>query len=273
MDIVYEDIGFEDLTTQALIPPDFHIKGKIIAKEDGIVAGIDLASAIFNEFSIKSFHKKSDGERVSAGETVMEIDGQARSILMVERTVLNFLMRLSGIATVTQKMLKMIRKVNPEITLAGTRKTTPGLQFLEKQAIRVGGGDTHRYRLDSCVLIKDNHLVLVGNVEEAVKRARSYASFTTKIEVEADTKKQALEAVNAGADILMLDNMDIDQVVDVLSSLKSLNLRSNVIVEVSGGITFDNIVDYAKTGVDVISTGYITHSVTSLNMSLEINEQ
>jgi len=165
----------------------------------------------------------------------------------------------------------MIREVNPAIIVAGTRKTTPGLQFFEKNAVRVGGGDTHRYRLDDEVLIKDNHLALVGSVKEAVQRARKHASFTKKIEVEAETLDQAVEAAQVGADIVLLDNMSPKGVEIVLSALKDKGLRDKVLVEVSGGINPDNILLYAKLEVDVISTGYITHSAPSLDLSLEVD--
>jgi len=269
--LVYEDIGFEDLTTQALIPPSMIIRGRIVAQEEGVVAGLELASTIFREFSIQTSLKKQDGDWVAPWEVLMEVEGEARSILSVERTALNLLMRMSGIATLTHRIIEMVREVNPTVIIAGTRKTTPGLQFFEKDAIRVGGGDTHRYRLDDAVLIKDNHLALVGSVTEAVERARKHASFTKKIEVEADTLDQALQAAQAGADIVLLDNMSPDQIRTVLSLLKDGGLRDKVLVEASGGINPDNIMAYAKLEVDVISTGYITHSARSLNLNLELD--
>ena len=198
-------MGFEYLTTQSLIPSSMRVKGRILAREEGVVAGLDLALSIFKEFSVQTFLKKQDGDRIAPQDVLMEFEGEARSILSVERTVLNLLMRMSGIATLTDRIIRVVREVNPTIIVAGTRKTTPGLQFYEKSAIRVGGGDTHRYRLDDQVLIKDNHLALVGSVTEAVERARKHASFTKKIEVEADTLDQAFEAAQAGADIVLLD--------------------------------------------------------------------
>lgn len=269
--LVYEDMGFEDLTTQALIPSSMRVKGRILAREEGVVAGLDLALSIFKEFSVQTFLKKQDGDRIAPQDVLMEFEGEARSILSVERTVLNLLMRMSGIATLTDRIIRVVREVNPTIIVAGTRKTTPGLQFYEKSAIRVGGGDTHRYRLDDQVLIKDNHLALVGSVTEAVERARKHASFTKKIEVEADTLDQAFEAAQAGADIVLLDNMSPELVETVLSALKDNNLRDKVLVEVSGGINPNNILAYAKLEADVISTGYITHSAPSLNLSLEVD--
>jgi len=268
--LVYEDIGFEDLTTRALIPPGMNVEGRIIAKEKGILAGIDLATDIFNEFSVETSIHKYDGEKLFTNQVIMEVYGDARNILSVERTVLNLLMRMSGIATLTKEMLLKAKNVNSDIIVAGTRKTTPGMQFYEKDAIRSGGGDTHRYRLDDCVLIKDNHLSIVGNVSDAIKRAKNYVSFTKKIEIEVETINEALQAARSGVDIIMLDNMPIKNVIEVLSTLKEHRLRDKVIVEVSGGVNLENIDDYAKTGVDVISTGYLTHSARSLDMSLEL---
>lgn len=270
--MVYDDIGFEDITTRALIPPGLKVKGHIISKEEGISAGVELAVAIFNEFEVETEVLVADGEKLKQGQIIMEISGDPRSILSVERTVLNLMMRMSGIATLTDNIIKMVRSVNPDVIVAGTRKTTPGLQFFEKNAIRSGGGDTHRYRLDDSVLIKDNHLALVGGVFEAISRARKYVSFTKKIEIEVETLEEAIQAANAGADIVMLDNMDPDDVTTVLEALDDENLRDNVIIEVSGGINSDNIMHFAKTGVDVISTGYITHSARSLDLSLELEK-
>jgi len=174
---------------------------------------------------------------------------------------------MSGISTITANLIKT---VNNNIIIAGTRKTTPGLQFLEKEAIRVGGGDTHRFRLDDCVLIKDNHIAIVGGVKKAVEKAKNYVSFTKKVEIEVESINDALEAAIAGADIIMLDNMNPDEIKNVLNVLKNKGLRDNVLIEISGGINPDNIRNYMKTGVDIISTGYITHSAKSLDMRLEI---
>ena len=268
--MVYQDIGFEDLTSNAVINPDTHIMAQIISREDGVISGVDLARSIFEEFSIKSTVKLFDGENVGPDKVVMEIEGDARTILSVERTVLNIIMRMSGISTITAKLIGEVRKVNKDIIVAGTRKTTPGLQFLEKQAIRIGGGDTHRYRLDDCILIKDNHVALVGSVKTTVEMAKQYVSFTKKVEVEVESTGDALEAAMAGADIILLDNMNPNEVRNVLKALENKDIREKVLIEVSGGINPNNIVEYAKTGADVISTGFITHSARSLDMTLEI---
>ena len=164
----------------------------------------------------------------------------------------------------------MVGNVDNRIIIAGTRKTTPGLQFFEKEAIRLGGGDTHRFRLDDSVLIKDNHLAIVGSVRRAVEKAKKYVSFTKKVEIEVESIDDALEAAISGLDIVMLDNMNPSEVKNVVNALIDKNLREKILIEVSGGINPDNIAYYAETGVDVISTGYITHSARSLDMSLEI---
>jgi nicotinate-nucleotide pyrophosphorylase (carboxylating) len=200
----------------------------------------------------------------------MELEGDARLILSLERTALNLLMRMSGIATLTLNTLKKIREVNDNVILACTRKTTPGMQFFEKNAVKTGGGDTHRFRLDDCVLIKDNHIEIVGSVEEAITKAKNNVSFTKKIEIEVENLEDAVTAIKTGADIVMLDNMNPEEIKDILSSLESLDLRNRALIEVSGGIKPDNIVEYAKTGVDVISTGYLIHSAKALDLSMEI---
>ncbi|MGZ7208342.1 MAG: carboxylating nicotinate-nucleotide diphosphorylase [Methanobacterium sp.] len=269
--MVYEDIGFEDITTDALIPEDMEANGNIIAKENGIIAGIKDINDLFEEFGVKSIINRKDGDQIELNDIVMELNGNARCILTLERTALNLLMRMSGIATLTSKTLEIIREVNENIILASTRKITPGLQYFEKNAVKIGGGDTHRFRLDDCVLIKDNHIELVGSVEGAITRAKNNVSFTKKIEIEVETLEDAITAVKNGADIVMFDNMSPDTIIETVSSLKSNGLRDKVLIEVSGGIKPENIVEYAKTGVDIISAGYLTHSAKALDLSLEIN--
>lgn len=266
-----QDIGFEDITTKALIKPDLKIEARIISNQDGVAAGVNLISHFFKEFDIKILEMKSDGTKLKAGDSILEFYGDAATILMLERTVLNLLMKMSGIATATSQMVEKARSTNPDIIIAGTRKTTPGLQFWEKQAIHTGGGDTHRYRLDDAVLIKDNHLAIVGDVALAIKRAREYASFTRKIEIEVENLEDAVKAAKAGADIIMLDNMGVTDIGSVLTALNDKNLKDKVLIEISGGINPENIAKYANTGVDIISSGYITHSAGVLDMSLEIS--
>ena len=268
--MVYEDIGFEDITTNALIPEGIEAYGKIIAKENGIIAGLDAVNCLLDEFGVKKSLNKKDGDKIEINDTILEIRGNARIILSLERTILNFLMKMSGIATLTSNMLGKIHEVDKNIILACTRKTTPGMQLFEKNAVKIGGGDTHRFRLDDCVLIKDNHIAIVGGVKEALIKAKENVSFTKKIEIEVENLEDAIDAAINGADIIMLDNMSPDEIKKVLSSLETKDLRKNVLIEVSGGINPKNISEYAETGVDVISTGYITHSAKALDLSLEI---
>ena len=268
--MVYEDVGFEDITTNALIPAGMKSRARIIAKEDGIIAGINTLSDLFDEFGVKTTLNKKEGNEVKINDILMELEGDARLILSLERTALNLLMRMSGIATLTLNTLKNIREVNDNVILACTRKTTPGLQFFEKSAVKTGGGDTHRFRLDDCVLIKDNHIKIVGSVEEAITKAKNNVSFTKKIEIEVENLEDVVTAIKNGVDIVMLDNMSPDEIKDILSSLESLDLRNSALIEVSGGIKPDNIVEYAKIGVDVISVGYLIHSAKALDLSLEI---
>jgi len=270
LQLLRQDIGFEDITTKALIPPDLEIKARILSNDDGVAAGVSLVSTLLREFSLTVKVEKDDGEDLKSGDCIMELNGNASSILTLERTVLNLLMRMSGIATITSKMVGEAEKINPVVIVAGTRKTTPGLQFFEKDAIRLGGGDTHRYRLDDCVLIKDNHLALVGDVKVAVEKAREYVSFTKKIEVEVENLDDAIIAADSGVDIIMLDNMDFEDIKLVLTALEVEGFRDDVLIEVSGGINLSNIAEYAETGVDIISSGYITHSAQALDMNLEI---
>ncbi|MDI6643738.1 MAG: carboxylating nicotinate-nucleotide diphosphorylase [Methanobacteriaceae archaeon] len=270
MQMILDDIGFEDITTNALVPPDLNIKARIISRQKGLIAGMDLVKIILEEFQIKIIKGKKDGNPIKANETVMEFEGNARSILTIERTILNLIMRMSGIATITSQALKKVRSVNKDIIIAGTRKTTPGLQFYEKKAVYAGGGDPHRFRLDDCVMIKDNHLIVVGDIGKAIKKAKEYVSFTKKIEVEVENEDDAIKAVKSGADIVMFDNMSPEDIKKTIKILKNEKIRDNVILEASGGINLSNILEYALTGVDIISIGFITHSASTLDMSLEI---
>jgi len=204
---------------------------------------------------------------------VMELSGSARAILSAERTVLNIMMRMSGIATETSKLVEATKKVNSKIRIACTRKTTPGFRYFEKKAVALGGGDTHRFRLDDMILIKDNHLSIIGGVREAVKQARLKTSFSKKIEVEVENPEQALEAALAGADIIMFDNMPPEEAKKTLELLEERGLREKVLIELSGGITPENIEKYSALNVDIISMGYITHSARALDLSLDFEKE
>lgn len=270
IDNIYDDIGFEDITTNSLIPENKWAQAEILCKEDGILAGMDVAHYIINEFGLNISNSYLDGEEIHKGEIILEFEGKAKDILMVERSILNYMMHLSGIATLVRNTCEQVRTINPNVRVACTRKTTPGLQKLEKKAVEIGGGDTHRFKLDDCVLIKDNHIQVVGGVIESIELAKERVSFTKKIEIEVENEEDAVRASMFGADIVMLDNMSPDEISSVLDTLKERRLRDNVIIEVSGGINPDNILKYAELDVDVISSGFITNSAKSLDLSLNI---
>lgn len=266
---LFEDLGFGDITTDAIIKKDLLTDASIICDEEGIVVGLEEASKVFTILGCRVKLLVKDGAKVEPGTSVLHIRGPSKAVLKGERTALNILMRMSGIATVTQMALSKVRKTNPNVRIACTRKTAPGLRYFDKKAVSLGGGDTHRLRLDDCVLIKDNHLKFVGSIKEAVMKAKK-VSFTKKIEVEVETFDQAIEAAEANADIIMLDNMKPKEILGVLKELEKRKLRKKVLVEASGGITLENVAEYSKTGVNIISMGCLTHSVKALDLKLEI---
>ena len=273
LEFLKEDLGFEDITTNALVPEKTTARARIICKGEGVIAGVQEACVIFRLLNIDFKPLVRDGDRVRKGQTVMELSGSARAILYAERTVLNIMMRMSGIATETSKLVEATKKVNPKIRIACTRKTTPGFRYFEKKAVALGGGDTHRFRLDDMILIKDNHLSIIGGVREAVKQARLKTSFSKKIEVEVENAEQALEAALAGADIIMFDNMPPEEAKKTLELLEERGLREKVLIELSGGITPENIKKYSALNVDIISMGYITHSARALDLSLDFEKE
>lgn len=268
--MIAEDVGFEDITTKALVNDTIIAKANIISRQTAIVAGVELISEILDEYFLDYTIYKNDGETVNENEVIISIEGLASDILTLERTILNLIMRLSGIATLTKNVIDMAKEVNEDVIIAATRKTTPGIQSFEMNAVRLAGGDTHRFRLDDCVLIKDNHLEIIGDITQAIQLAKKHVSFTKKIEIEVENKQDALTASKAGADIILLDNMTPTQIQETLELLKSNNLRGNVLIEASGGINPDNIKSYAETGVDIISLGFLSHSAQSVDLSLEM---
>lgn len=266
-----EDEGFGDITSNALIPEDKVFYAKMISKDDGILAGIEIIKEMFLEYGIEIISSKDDGDRIAKGDILLELEGNARKILLLERTALNLLMRMSGVASKTNRILTKVREVNPKIKVAGTRKTAPALQKFDKLAISIGGGDTHRNALDDMVLIKDNHIAVVGSVKDALLLAKENVSFSKKIEIEVESTEDAIIAAENGADIVMFDNMSPEEAQDTLDALVEKDLRKDILVEISGGITEDNILDYAPLDVDIISLGSITHQANSLNFSLDMD--
>ena len=266
-----EDEGFGDITSNALIPEDKIFYAKLITKDDGILAGIEIIKEMFSEYGIEIISSKKDGDEIAKGDVLLELEGNARKILLLERTALNLLMRMSGVATITNRIVNKVHDVNPKIRVAGTRKTAPALQKFDKLAISIGGGDTHRNALDDMVLIKDNHIAVVGSVKEAIQLAKENISFSKKIEIEVESTEDAIIACENGADIVMFDNMTPQEAQDTLNALEEKDLRKDVLIEISGGITEDNILDYAPLDVDIISLGSLTHQASSLNFSLDMD--
>ncbi len=264
-----EDWAWGDVTTQALIPADAEGKATFVAKSAGVVAGIEVVHLVFSRVdpSLKFRALLHDGEKLQRGTEIAIVEGKVGSILRGERVALNFLQRLSGIATETSRYVEAVRGTKARIV--DTRKTTPGLRFLEKYAVRAGGGQNHRVHLGDGILIKDNHLAALRarglDLKAAVDLAKKNAPHTLKIEIEVTTVEEAGEAIEAGADIVMLDNMSVEE---MRRAVKSMGGR--VLVEASGGVNLDNVRSVAETGVDLISVGALTHSVKALDISLEL---
>lgn len=258
-----EDMPFGDITTDNIISGNSTAKARLIAKEDGVLAGVPVALRVFELLSkdIKVEVFLQDGAKVKKGDIIANIEGPTREILKGERTALNLLQRLSGVATATNKLVELVKDY--PVNVVDTRKTTPGLRYLEKYAVRVGGGQNHRFSLSDGVLIKDNHISAAGGVKKAVEMVRGKIPHTVKIEVETENLDMVKEALDAGADIIMLDNMSNDMMTE---AVKLINKRA--LVEASGDINEQRIVEVAKTGVNIISVGRITHSVKALDISL-----
>lgn len=265
-----EDEGFGDVTSNAVVEEGKIVNAYIISKDEGILAGINIIRDLFEEYGVKVKFWLTEASKISKGDLLLAIEGDARTVLLLERTALNLLMRMSGVATAANHYVNLVD--NSSVRVAGTRKTSPAIGKFDKYALKVGGADTHRFSLDDMVLIKDNHIAACGTPLETLLKAKKNTSFSKKIEIEVETLDDAVDCVENGADIVMLDNMNASQVKEVLDKLNELNIRQNSLIEVSGGITGDNISDYAGLGVDIISIGALTHSSRSLNFSLKIKE-
>ncbi len=264
-----EDLAWGDITTEALIPPEVSLRAQARTREAGVVAGLPVFAEVFRQLSpsISVSFCVCDGARVEAGQVLAEVTGEARAILMGERVALNLLQHLSGIATVTAQYVAALEGLPTRIL--DTRKTTPGLRMLEKYAVRMGGGMNHRYCLADAVLIKDNHLAILAaqgiGLGEAVRRARATVSPTVRVEVEVESVEDALQAVEAGADIVMLDNMSL---AEMRRAVRAIGGRA--LVEASGNITLETVRRVAETGVDYISVGALTHSRDGLDIGLDV---
>lgn len=260
-----EDIGPGDITTESLIPNGIFGEAKIVAKERLVIAGIDVAREVFREVNsgISFVTVRLDGDELHQGAVIATVSGELASLLTAERVALNLMQRLSGIATLTREYVKKVE--GTKVRIVDTRKTTPGLRLLEKYAVTAGGGKNHRFGLFDGILIKDNHIAAVGSINEAVKIARGKAPHTLKVEVEAENLEQVKEALASGADIIMLDNMDIGTMRDAVGMIEG-----KALIEASGGISLENVREVAETGVDYISVGAITHSARSMDISMEV---
>ncbi len=261
-----EDLGRAgDVTTDAVVAPGARARGRLLARAPGRVCGLDVALAAFRELDagLEIEIAAPEGSDVEAGATLASLAGSARSLLAAERTALNLLGRLSGIATATREL---VRAAAPHpARIACTRKTTPGLRALEKHAVRVGGGANHRFGLDDAILIKDNHRVLAGGVRPAIERARAAAGHLVGIEVEVETLEQLDEALQAGAEAVLLDNMPLAMLAEAVR-----RTRGRAVAEASGGITPETVAAVAATGADVVSVGWLTHSAPALDVALEL---
>lgn len=263
-----EDIGEGDHSSLACVPPDAMGTAKLLVKENGIIAGVELAKKIFNEFdpSLKVSVFIEDGQEVKVGDVVFEVTGPSRSILSTERIVLNFMQRMSGIATQTNMIVKLIDGTSAK--LLDTRKTTPGIRYMEKWAVRIGGGYNHRFALYDMIMLKDNHIDYAGGIEAAIRRTHAYLnehSKDLKIEIEVRNMDELNQVLFVGGvDRIMLDNFTPSEIVEALKIIPK-----KYEVEASGGITIDTIRKYAETGVDFISVGALTHSVKSMDLSLK----
>jgi nicotinate-nucleotide pyrophosphorylase (carboxylating) len=260
-----EDIGERDVTTDLIFPEELQAKGTFLIKDEGILAGVEIIATglkLLSDDVVVELHKQ-DGERVEYGDVIAAVHGPIRTLLTGERVILNLLQRMSGIATITQKAVQALDSKHTRI--CDTRKTLPGLRIFDKYAVTCGGGFNHRFGLYDGVMIKDNHIAFAGSITKAVEVVKKELGHMVKVEVETETKEQVLEAVQAGADIIMFDNRTPEEV----RTLCEL-VPSNIITEASGGITLQNLKDYGSTGVDYISLGMLTHSVKALDISFNI---
>ena len=267
-----EDIGQGDLTSEYIVDEDSKSSSSIICKSEvAVVAGLEEVRTIFDICNCKSNALVKDGDIVKNGRKVMKIKGNTRSILKAERTALNLIMRMSGIATDTKKFVDIVRIVSNDIKITGTRKTAPGLRFFDKKSIVLGGGYAHRNSLDEMILIKDNHHAVTSSIRRSILKAKLKAGKNIMIECEVSDTKSSVEAIKSGADIIMLDNFSPQEAQKTISYLKRSGLREKILVEISGGVNISNIKDYATTLPDMISVGSLTHSSQSIDFSMEIN--
>ncbi len=267
LNFLREDAPFGDVTTESIIP-DTTCRAVITTEQPAVIAGLEEAAALYRYHNVHVETPVLDGSVVTSGDTVLDLQGNAKTILTIERTALNIIGRMSGIATMTHRYVEKVQSVRPSCRIAATRKTCPGFRALDKKAVRIGGGDPHRWSLSDGILIKDNHLALVS-LPDAIERAKGRSSYHV-VEVEVSSCSDAVLAAKAGADVVMLDNMSPDQVRETVISLKKEGIRDRIKLEISGGIDEDVLPRYASEEIDVISIGALTHSVKNISVHLDI---
>ena len=267
-----EDCSFKDITSQ-MIPPDSVSSARIVAKSEGYISGLDELTRLYNLLGVKTVLMKKDGEEIQKGDIIAKIEGTTQNILLGERVILNLITHMSAVTTTTRKFTNLIKNSGKKTKIACTRKTIPGLRIFEKKAVELGGGDTHRFSLDDMVLLKDTHLKFYeGKVEKLLKEAKQKVSFSKKVEVEIEKVEDILPAVHHGADIIMLDNMTPPQVKETVKILREKGLREKILIEVSGGITLENIGEYLIPEPDIISSSQLTqHPLEHVDLSLKFD--
>jgi nicotinate-nucleotide pyrophosphorylase (carboxylating) len=267
-----EDIGSGDITSTSVVPSNKIISAVILCNDlnETITCGLYDAQIVFDVCNCWANPLMNDGSNVKKGDVVMQIRGEARSVLKAERTALNLIMRMSGIATLTRRFVNLVERYNPKVRIAGTRKTAPGLRAFDKKAITTGGGYPHRMRLDEMVMIKDNHLAVTDSIEYSIRTARTKLGSAVRIECEVRNTEEAIRAAKAGANVIMLDNFTPSEAESCAKAIREFGTFDDIEIELSGGITLSNIVDYVKAQPDLISVGQLTHSPTAVDYSLEI---
>jgi nicotinate-nucleotide pyrophosphorylase (carboxylating) len=270
LSFLQEDIGSGDITSASVLPQHRAVYATILCtgSNESITCGLEEAQTVFDICGCSTELVMRDGSLVRKGDVVMKVRGEARSVLKAERTALNLVMRMSGIATNTRAFVTLVQQSDPEVKIAGTRKTAPGLRYFDKKAITVGGGYSHRMRLDDMVLIKDNHLEVAESIERTIQVAKDKVGASVKIECEVKNTKEAIRAANAGVNVIMLDNFSPSEAESAVRAIRELG--TPVEIELSGGINLGNVIDYVKAKPNIISIGYLTHSSAAIDYSLAI---
>ena len=270
LSFLQEDIGTGDITSASVLPQHRAVYATVLCtgSNESLTCGLEEAQTVFDICGCSTELVMRDGSLVRKGDVVMNVQGEARSVLKAERTALNLVMRMSGIATITRAFVTLVQQSDPEVKIAGTRKTAPGLRYFDKKAITIGGGYSHRMRLDDMVLIKDNHLEVAESIERTVQAAKDKVGAGVKIECEVKNTEEAIRAANAGADVIMLDNFSPPEAESAVRAIRELG--TPVEIELSGGINLGNVIDYVKAKPNIISIGYLTHSSAAIDYSLAI---